>query len=329
MAENTKENWIGFDLGGTKMLAAVLNEKAKVLGRHRKKTKGHEGWEEGLGRMVATIRKAVEESEIDPNTIGGIGVGCAGPIDLDKGVIFEAPNLGWEKVPVKKTLEEELGWPVEVVNDVDAGVFGEYSFGAANGARCVVGIFPGTGIGGGCVYEGQIIRGKVGSCMEIGHIQVIPEGIASGHSLSGSLEAVASRLAISAQAAQAAYRGAAPNLRKIAGTDISDIRSGALADSIKAGDKVIEQIVCAAADKIGVAVATIVHLLAPDIVVLGGGLVEAMPELIVEEVQKSAKRRVLPSFSKTYSVVAAKLGDDATVMGAAAWARSRLSNPEK
>jgi glucokinase len=117
----------------------------------------------------------------------------------------------------------------------------------------------------------------------------------------------------------------APNLRKVAGTDISNIRSGVIAESIKAGDQIVEEIVRVAAEHIGTAVAAVVHLLSPDVVVLGGGLVEAMPDLFVEAVSKAAKIRVLPSFAKSYRVVAAKLGDDASVMGAAAWAKRRLS----
>ncbi len=173
----------------------------------------------------------------------GIGLGSAGPLDLDEGIILDAPNLGWKDVKIKSILEKEFGCPAVVLNDVDAGVYGEYRFGAARSSRCAVGVFPGTGIGGGCVYDGKILRGKTNSCMEIGHIQVVPDGPRCGCGLQGCLEAVASRLAISAAAAQAAYRGQAPHLLDIAGTSLDEIRSGALADAIAAGDTVVESIV--------------------------------------------------------------------------------------
>lgn len=325
MAKTTDNYWVGFDLGGTKMLAAVFDDELNLITRQRKKTKGHEGSEMGLARIAATIRKALTDADIETSQLAGIGVGCAGPLDLERGIIHEAPNLGWKDVHVQDYLKREFDCPVSVINDVDAGVFGEYRFGAAMGSRSVVGVFPGTGIGGGCVYEGKIIQGANTSCMEIGHIPVMPEGPMCGCGQSGCLEAVASRLAISSAAAQAAYRGQAPELLKTAGTDISNIRSGALADSIRAGDKVVENIVRAAAQKIGSAVVTVVHLIAPDKVVLGGGLVEALPDLFVEEVAAAAKKRVLPSFVDSFQVVAAKLGDDAAVMGTAAWARDRFS----
>ncbi len=327
MAEGeAKNHWIGFDLGGTKMLAKVFEgSKFEAIGKDRTKTKGSEGMEAGLARIVKTIRKAMDDAGIEASQLAGIGVGCPGPLDLDRGVIRDAPNLGWKKVPVKAHLEKEFGCPAIIMNDVDAGVYGEFRFGAAQKTRTAVGVFPGTGIGGGCVYDGKILRGKNSSCMEIGHVQVVPEGPLCGCGRRGCLEAVASRLVIASRAATAAYRGQAPHLLKNAGTDLSDIRSGALAASIKAGDEPVENIVREAARHIGRAVAGVVHLLAPDIVVLGGGLVEAMTELFVEEVRQAAKQRVLTPYVDTFEVVAAKLGDDAGVIGAAAWAQKSIA----
>jgi glucokinase len=328
MTESPKnEGWIGFDLGGTKMLAVVFDSAYSAVVRKRRKTKGHEGVQSGIARIIDTITEALAEAGLERSDLRGIGLGSAGPLDLDEGIILDAPNLGWKDVKIKSILEKEFGCPTVIHNDVDAGVYGEYRFGAARSSRCAVGVFPGTGIGGGCVYDGKIIRGKTNSCMEIGHIQVVPDGPLCGCGLQGCLEAVASRLAISSAAAQAAYRGQAPHLLEIAGTNLDDIRSGALADAIAAGDSVVESIVRLAARHIGTAVASIVHLLAPDCVVLGGGLVEAMPRLIVNEVTAAAKKKVLPSFAETFTVVPAELGDDSTAVGAAAWVREFASEP--
>ena len=318
--------WVGFDLGGTKMLATVFDDRFEPLGSERRKTKGHLGHETGLERMVVTIDKALDDAGVEPKQLQGIGVGCPGPLDLDRGVILDAPNLGWENVPVKDSLEREFGCPAVIANDVDAGVYGEYRFGAGKNERCVLGVFPGTGIGGGCVYEGKIFRGKNITCMEIGHVQLMAGGPRSGTGQVGSLEAVASRLAIAAQAAQASFRGQAPHLRELAGTDLSKIRSGVLAAAIQAGDEVIKQIVVDAATHIGIALAGAVHLLAPDIVVLGGGLVEAMPELFVNAVSRAAEEHVMPSFADTFQIVPAELGDNAAVLGAAAWASTVIES---
>jgi glucokinase len=312
---------VGFDLGGTKMLAWVFGRDFQSLGRERKKTKAFEGVDRTLERMAATIRGALEDAGMAGTVPSCIGIGSPGPLDPEQGVILETPNLGWKDVHLKEYMENEFKCPVAVINDVDAGVYGEYRFGAARHARCAVGIFPGTGIGGGCVYKGELMQGKSLSCMEVGHMPVIPEGPVCGCGNRGCLEAVASRLAISAAAAVAARRGKAPHLLEKVGTDLANIRSKALAASIAAGDSAVEGIVRDAAGWLGRGVATLVNLLGVDTVVLGGGLVEAMPELYLEEVKRSSEKHVHPAFRDTYDIAAAELGDDATATGAAAWAR--------
>lgn len=324
--KSKKDCWVGFDLGATKMLATVYDSGFKSLGSKRRRTKGHEGVEVGQQRIVQTITRALDEAKVDRGRLGGIGVGCPGPLDLDRGILLEATNLGWEDVPLKETLEKAFGCPAVIANDVDLGVYGEYRFGAATGARCVVGVFPGTGIGGGCVYEGKILRGRTSSCFEIGHVQVMRDGPLCGCGQRGCLESVAGRLAVSALAAQAAYRGQAPHLRATAGTDLANMRSGVLAAAVAAGDTVIEQILTDAADHIGLAVSVLVSLLAPDVVVLGGGLVEAIPHLFVQRVGETARARVLPSLRESFRVESARLGDDAGVQGAAAWVREVIGD---
>ena len=321
-SENKKDShWIGFDLGGTKMLAVVYGKDFKRLGQARKKTKGREGMETGLKRINAVIQEALEEAGVTKQQVSGLGIGCPGPLDLKKRRIRTAPNLGWDDVPIADSIEKEFGFPVTIANDVDAGVFGEYSFGAGKNARCVFGIFPGTGIGGGCVYEGKLFRGANCTCMEIGHIPLMADGPLDGANNAGSLESLASRLAIASGAAQAAYRGQAPYLLKNSGTDISQIRSGALADSVANGDEAVEWIVQQACGHLALSVVTVVHLLAPDIIVFGGGLIEAMPKVMLPTIEKLAKKRVLPSFKDIFKIKEAKLGDDAGVLGAAALAK--------
>jgi glucokinase len=321
--------WVGFDLGGTKMMAAVFGPDFRLLGRRRRKTKGNEGVKNGLERILATIRDALTEANFDDQHLAGIGVGCPGNVDLERGIVIDSANLGWRNFHIREVLEQEFKCPAVVLNDVDAGIYGEYRFGAGKSSRCVVGVFPGTGIGGGCVYEGQVLRGRHVSAFEIGHVQINPNGLPCGCGRTGCLETEASRLAISAAAAMAAFRGEAPHLFAAAGTDLANIRSGVLAEAIKAGDAVIERIVERAARLIGTAIGDVVNLLAPDVIVLGGGLVEAMPELFVEEVERAARQRAAPPFSKTFKVAAAKLGDDAVVRGAAAWAEAMQAKADK
>ncbi len=318
MGDNGKQHWIGFDLGGTKMLCVLFDHKFNVVASLRKKTKADEGAPDGVERMIDMIERVLEEGHLDRANLGGIGFGCPGPLDLDNGIVLEAPNLGWKNVELKNILKKKFKTPVTVANDVDAGTYGEYCFGAAQKARCVVGVFPGTGIGGGCVYEGRLLRGKTGSCMEIGHTMATSNGRLCGCGRRGCLETVASRLAIAAECAMAVYRGEAPVLQRLAGTDISKIRSGVLAEAIKGGDKVVEKLVRHAAKHLGFGVGNVINLMDPDVVVLGGGLVEAMEEIILEEVREAVSKRAMTAFVKSVNILPAKLGDMATAMGAAA-----------
>ncbi len=307
------------------MLAAAYDDQWNRLASRRRKTRGSDGADQGMNRIESTIEKVLQVGEIDRSRIAGIGIGCPGPVDPRSGRILEAPNLGWDDVNISERLNSRFGCPVAVLNDVDAGVYGEYRFGAAKGCHCTVGIFPGTGVGGGCVYNGMILQGAGISCMEIGHTRICSSPRVGGYGMAGSLEAEASRLAIAAEAVKAAYRGDAPYLLSKGGTNLRDIRSGTLAASIDHGDVAIHRLVSEAAKTIGFAVVNIVHLLAPDRIVLGGGLVEAMEELFLGTVKKTARRHVMQAYRDRFDVVPAKLGDEAGVLGAAAWARHQIT----
>lgn len=320
MGDNSKKHWIGFDLGGTKMFCVLFDHKFNPVATLRKKTKNEEGASAGVDRMIDMVEAVLEEAKLDREDLGGIGIGTPGPLDLDKGIVLEAPNLGWKNVALKDTFEKKFKVPVAVANDVDAGTFGEYRFGAAQKARCVLGVFPGTGIGGGCVYDGHLLRGKTGSCLEIGHISITANGRLCGCGRRGCLETVASRLAIAGECAMAVYRGEAPALQKLAGTDLAKMRSGVIAEAIREGDKSVERIVRQAAKNLGIGVGNVINLLAPDVVVLGGGLIEAMKDIFLPEVRAAVEKRAMASFVKSTAIVPAKLDDLAAVMGAAALA---------
>ena len=325
MSDKAQETWIGVDLGGTKVYAAVYDADYRMLGEERTKTKGFEGQQAGVRRIIKSIELAMVAAGRSAQDLDGIGVACPGPINLNKGVLLSAPNLGWKNVELKLELETAFKCPVALLNDVDAGVYGEYVFGAGRNAHCLVGVFPGTGVGGGCVYEGKVLRGKKHTAFEIGHIPLQPDGPLCGCGQRGCLEALCSRLSIAVAATAAAYRGDAPHLLEKTDLKLSKVRSGTLRDAIKAGDKAVERIVEQAAEWMGVGIATVVNLLSPDVVVLGGGLVEAMPELIASTAERVARKRVLPTFRDSFEVTLAKLGDEAGVRGAAAWARQEVT----
>lgn len=308
---------VGFDLGGTKMQATAFSSSFKVLARARQKTKVQAGGEAVYDRIAECIRELLSSSDLEGRTLKGIGVGSPGPLDPATGVILDTPNLHWDNFPLGERLGKDFKVPIAVDNDVNMGVYGEYHFGAGKGYRNVIGIFPGTGIGGGLILDGKLFRGTTGNAGELGHIIVEIDGPRCGCGRRGCLEALASRIAIAREAAALAFRGDAPYLLKSAGTDLAKIRSGTLAKSISAGDKLVEEVVRNAARYIGVVMGSLVNIFSPDAFILGGGLVEKLDKLFVEETTKAMKENSFPFLSSVVKVHAAKLGDDATVMGAA------------
>jgi glucokinase len=315
---------VGLDIGGTKMMACVLDHEFKVVGRCRKKSKSDKTDESPQDRIIRVVKTALEESGNKP--IRGIGVGSPGPLDPNTGVIIDTPNLGWKKFPLGDVLSKAFEVPVLVDNDVNVGTYGEYIFGKVKDCKHVVGIFPGTGIGGGIILDGKILHGYSGSAGEVGHITLEIDGPYCGCGKRGCLEALASRIAIASQVVALAARGDAPYILENCGTDLGKIRSGMLAKAIEAGETMVEGVVRKAAYYTGVAAATLVNVLSPEAVVLGGGLVEAMETLYMEEVKRALKDHAMPFLLKGVRVVAAKLGDDAAVMGAGHLIAERLAS---
>jgi len=159
MSENDKYV-IGVDIGGTKIYAAVVDANGAIIGSARKRTKAHLGFDAVVGRIEKCIRKAAESCDVDIDSqITAIGIGSPGPLDLKEGKIIETPNLKWVNAPLKSRLQELTNKPVVVDNDCNAGILGEYAFGAGHGAQDMVGLFIGTGIGGGIIIDGKLLHG--------------------------------------------------------------------------------------------------------------------------------------------------------------------------
>lgn len=313
--------WIGFDLGGTKMLACVLDEQFEILSSARKSTNGSEGMVKGRKRIIAAIEEAMATAQVDPANLQGIGIGCPGMVDPSKGILIDAPNLGWARFPLRKFLQTRFNCPVAVINDVDAGTYGEYELGAGKGSRSLLGVFPGTGLGAGFVYDGQLVRGKGISCMEIGHVLMPGTHLASHEFGVASLEQLTSRLALAAEGGVACYRGQAPELdRKTAG-NLRNMKSKAIAGSFKAGDEATMVMMGNSVSYLSMGIAMVVNLFAPDHITLGGGLVEELPGLYLNLVKEQVGRFALPALSKGVKYSIAKLGGNAVAIGSVAYLR--------
>ncbi|MDZ4287351.1 MAG: ROK family protein [Prosthecobacter sp.] len=313
--------WIGFDLGGTKMLACVLNKNYKVLATVRKSTNGTEGQAKGKRKMLQLVYDAIAAAEVDPKGLQGIGIGCPGLVNPEKGILLDAPNLGWRNLNLKAILKAEFKKPVAVLNDVDAGTYGEYILGAGRGSRSLLGVFPGTGLGAGFVYNGQLIMGRKVSCMELGMIYFPGTHIGSNEYGAVILEDLTSRLALASEAGVACYRGQAPVLNAKTKGNLTDIRSKSLAASFRGGDEATMVLFRNSMRYLGMGVAAVVNLFAPDQIMLGGGLVEELPNLYLELLREEVKRFTVPGLTPGLKFSLAKLGGTAVASGAVAWLR--------
>lgn len=315
--------WIGFDLGGTKMLACVLDKDYNVLGTARKSTGGSDGQVKGRKKIISAIHEAISAAQVDPKGLQGIGIGCPGLVNPEKGILINAPNLGWINMGLTNILKTAFKKPVSVLNDVDAGTFGEFKLGAGQGARSLLGVFPGTGLGAGFVYNGQLIMGRNASAMELGMIYLPGTHLGSEQNGAVMLEDLTSRLALASQAGIACYRGQLPELDRKTRGNLRDIRSKALASSFKSADEMGMVMFRNSIRFLGMGVATVVNLFAPDQITLGGGLVEELPALYVNLLKEEVNRFAIPTLARGIKYSVAKLGGSAVAIGSVAWLREK------
>ena len=317
---------VGVDMGGTKILAAVINGKGEIVQQAKTATKPKKGPDGVIKRIERCIREAIDGAELEPSQIRAIGIGSPGPLDPETGVIIFAPNLGWSNVPLKAKLETIFGIPTFVDNDVNVGTLGEYAFGAGQGVKNLVGIFVGTGIGGGIILDGKLFHGINKTAGEIGHMIVDANGPRCGCGNFGCLEAVASRTGITKALQKAILKkGQKSELLKLNGGKLDQIRSQAIAKAVKRGDKPTVKVMQRAGKYLGISVASIVHFLNPEMIVFGGGVIEAMRNSLLDPIRQTAAEYALPTTMDGVQIVKAALGDNAGVIGASVLARQRLS----
>jgi glucokinase len=256
-----------------------------------------------------------------------VGVGCAGDIDQGHGIIRSSPNLSFlDGYPLRDKLERLTGAEVFVGNDVQAALYGELKCGAARRARNVIGVWIGTGLGGALVLERRLYIGATGQAGNLGNYLLHAVDVSQELSRKEVLDNVASRTAIAGDAAVLAASHRAPKLERIAGTDVRDIKASALADAIRGGDKALQKLVASRASVIGAALSNLVDFLNPDMIVLGGGLVEAMPALMRRHIRDAILAHSAPKSARAVKVRISRLLGHAGTIGAACLAIDMCSD---
>ncbi len=313
---------IGIDLGGTKVLSALVNkETGEVLSFVKKKTKKDKGIQKVIQKIINSVNELMGESGIGKENISEIGIGAAGQIDRKNGIILSAPNLDIENLNIKEILENEFKIPVYVGNDVEIATIGELFFGSGKNENDFVCIFVGTGIGSGIVQNGKIRYGATGTAGEIGHIVVDPGGRPCGCGGCGCLEAYASRLAIEKRITGALKKGRKSDIVNYLVED-KPIKTSMIRKALENKDELVLQILNEASDYLSSGLATVINFYNPKIIVLGGGLMDAI-DYFYERTVQMAKVKSLPIPAQNIQFRKAKLGDFSGVTGAALMAEYR------
>lgn len=314
--------FVGIDLGGTNIQFGVVSPDLRLIGESKRKTKAEEKLDGVLGRIEAGIIEACGDAGIAPTDLGGIGIGAPGAVDPEEGVVLEAVNLRWDNVPLAEILGKRLKLKTFLDNDVNVAVYGENRLGAGKNAKNLLGVWVGTGIGGGLILNGQLFYGHFLTAGEIGHTILLPNmprGIRS-------LEQNCSRTAIVDRLVKLIRANNKSKITGEVGDDLDKIKSRTLARYYREGekeDKLVIEVVDAAADLLGQSIGSIVTLLSLPRVVLGGGLTEALGAPFVERVEKVVRDIAFPDACKKVQVVESELEDAAGVFGAAMIAMER------
>ncbi len=325
--------FVGCDLGGTDIKAGLVNiDDGSVLISRSIPTKGRQGPDAVLKRMAELIRTLIDDGQIDPADIGGVGISAPGIIDLETNTTRFLPNLQteWRDVPVGEQMKGYLGFEIAMLNDVRAITYGEWMYGAGKGVDSLACFAIGTGIGGGLVVNHQLVLGIGGTAGELGHQTVDPNGPLCGCGNYGCLEVFASGPAIAAEAARGVRQGWSTKIVNLIDDDLNKLTPKVVAQAAQMGDEFALEVWKRAGTYLGIGVANILTSVGVKRVVIAGGVGKA-GDLLIDPIKKVLKERVFMMPADQVEIVRAKLGNNAGTVGMAAWCANRqgLKTPTK
>jgi len=304
---------VGIDLGGTNMQIGVVTADGKITGRVGQRTHADRGADAVVERIAEGVRQACEEANLDVSDLAGVGIAAAGAIDITRGIVIEAPNLKWYDLPLRDMLEKKLGTSVVVENDVNGAVWGEYKAGGAKGRGDVLGVWVGTGVGGGLVINGSIYHGALHTAGEIGHAILFPD-------MPKGQRTVEDHCSRTGMARKIKHR-----LHEYRDSVILDITEGTgeitgskqFAMAYDARDPLAVEVIESGAALLGSAIASWVTVLALDTVMIGGGVSEALGKPYLALIRKSFESDVFPQRNRECELCMTTLEENAGLLGAA------------
>jgi glucokinase len=319
--------YLGIDLGGTKMLAALIDEQGRIVAKNQEPTFPERGAADVIRRLIS-ISEALIEDEIARTgffAVRGIGVAVAGVLEPEKGIISLATNLRWHNVQLGPILEEWFHCPVHILNDANAAAFGEWMAGDKVGIQDMIYITVSTGIGAGIISGGRLIQGTNQSAAEFGHITIDRSGPLCACNNRGCLEMYTAGHSI-ARRAQASIQSGEPEAAAIAalnGVEPEQVTAEHVAAAAKAGNKLAVRLLADAGEALGCGIVTFAHLLNPAAIVIGGSVSQSGP-LLFDPMLAAVRRYGIPKIVEPITFSPSSLGGTAGVIGAALWAREQL-----
>jgi glucokinase len=308
---------ICLDVGGTKVLGVIFNEKREIIYRLKKRSKSNGDSSANVEDViVSVVEEMIQESGIKRNRINAIASCAPGVIDQDKGIVLFTPNLPWRNYDMKSSMEKKFGVPFYVGNDVNLGVLGEYKYGAGKGYKNIVGFFVGTGMGGGLILNGKLFTGNEFKAAEYGHMILDPEGPLCGCGQRGCLEAFSSKKGMTAYIRQQVGRGRKSMMEDQLVNEV--FKSKSLKKALEAEDAVAMEAVDRACHYLAVGTGNLINTISPDLVVYGGGVIEAVGQIFLDKILAEVDRYCMPSIRSTVDLKIAELGDDSNLYGALA-----------
>jgi glucokinase len=307
---------VGVDLGGTKIAIGLIDDSGAVTARKRSPTLRDRGYPAIRDALILMIRELLKERNVTLSQVSSVGVAAAGQIDgLTQKILF-APNLGWIDAPLKQDIESALKVRVRVENDVNAATYGEWRFGSTERVDNLVGVFVGTGIGGGLILGGKVYRGFSNVGGELGHITLNPWGYRCNCGNTGCFEAYCGGLYITSRIKQRIEEGYRGRIWELIGGDTEALHPGYVEEASMLGDELCARIWREVVEYLGAALQSIANLLNPQVILLGGRVILGATRLVDEAVEVM-RRRAMPASIEGLRIERARLEEDATILGAA------------
>jgi glucokinase len=324
LRKSTDDLILGIDLGGSKILTAVVDPQGEMLSSDESTTPATEGREVVIQSIIESAHSALDQASCTISEISAVGIGAPGISNPEAGILFVSPNLpGWRNVLLRDIIQNKLDKKVFLINDANAAALGEFYFGAARGVRNFIYITISTGIGGGIMIDGKIYGGAIGTAGEVGHMTIDDEGPICNCGNRGCWETLASGTALAREAKQRIKKGIRTSILKYAEGDVEKVTAQAIHKAAEQGDKLAKELIARTGYYVGVGLVNLINIFNPELIVIGGGL-SNIGDMLFKPAFKVAGERAYKEAFQAVRFATAGLGRNSGVLGAAAFALQEI-----